>query len=916
MWDLAPERKGAHLTMTRWKSHLRVLLAGLLVFGGVFVAVLVGGVTPASATSATLYVTTSGTGNCTSLANACSAISGAISQATSGAYAGDDVIIEVAPGTYLENDSLSVSSLSSLTIAGAGASSTIVDGGGLSSVITVNSGTVTVSGLTVENGYVPNSSGGGIDNFGTTSVTNSVITGNTAGNGADGAGLYNDGSLSVSDSTVSGNSGGVGAGIYNFSGQLTVSDSTISGNTTSLNGGGVSNASPGATATITDSTLSGNSAAVGGALYVTRDTVTLAASTIVGNSANASDGGGIANFATLDMAGDIVADNGQGLDCGSIGSAVTDLGYNIDDDGSCGFSATGSIGGSSSLKASLAPLANNGGPTQTILPTPGSPAAGAIPNPTTVDAMQLCPTTDQRGTASALNAACNMGAVQGSGLLTPTAPVISNLPASGVIGGGFTATVSTTGDGTKSITSSTTGVCTASGLAVSFVGLGTCTLTAHVAAGLNYAAADGSPQSFTVKDTTSTSLSVNHASEVYGHEGLTTFTVGVRTGQGEMVPSGEMVTVTVGSAHCVVTLASVTGGGTGACQMTDTAVPAGSYTASESYAGDANLAGSGPATTAFTVTPALIVVSSVTPDTGYTTVKTTVTIFGSDFTGATALDVDGVPATGVVVHSDTTITATLPTSAAGVADVTVTGPSGVSAITPADQFTYTVLSTPAPPASCDPSCSVAVSTPLNGTTVQVGASSTSSTAKLQLVTNTGTLNCGSGYTYRAPVSTLTPTGFPAAATVTVHQTISGLPSTSGVKICFQAKGAPKPAFLPTCGTKKVAPCVLSLTKLAGNKVKATFLSPAKDPKWWIGAAGTVVTAISPLSGARGSLVTIKGINLNQVASVEIGGAKALPRTGSTSIKMVVTVPRNAVSGYVSLSADSGTVTNTIRFKVT
>jgi len=211
---------------------------------------------------------------------------------------------------------------------------------------------------------------------------------------------------------------------------------------------------------------------------------------------------------------------------------------------------------------------------------------------------------------------------------------------------------------------------------------------------------------------------------------------------------------------------------------------------------------------------------------------------------------------------------------------------------------------------------VAVSTPLNGTTVQVGASSTSSTAKLQLVTNTGTLNCGSGYTYRAPVSTLTPTGFPAAATVTVHQTISGLPSTSGVKICFQAKGAPKPAFLPTCGTKKVAPCVLSLTKLAGNKVKATFLSPAKDPKWWIGAAGTVVTAISPLSGARGSLVTIKGINLNQVASVEIGGAKALPRTGSTSIKMVVTVPRNAVSGYVSLSADSGTVTNTIRFKVT
>ncbi len=558
---------------------LRVALAGSLLFGGVLTASLLVGELPASATSATLYVSTTGTGNCTSLANACDAISGAISQATSGAYTGDDVIIEVAAGTYFENDSLSVSSLSSLTIAGAGASSTVVNGGSLASVITVNSGTVIVSGLTVENGYVPNSSGGGIDNFGTTTVTNSVITGNTAtGNFATGAGLNNDGSLSVSDSTVSDNSGGAGAGIYNFSGQLSVADSTITGNTTSLSGGGLSNASPGATATITDSTFSGNGASEGGALYVTRDTVTLSASTIVGNSAG--NGGGIANFATLDMAGDILANNRTGSsDCGSFGSAVTDLGFNIADDGSCGFSATGSISNSSSLDASLAPLANNGGLTQTILPTPASPAAGAIPNPTTVDAIQLCPTTDQRGTASALNAACNMGAVQGTGLITPTTPVISNLPGSGVNGGGFTASVSTTGDGTTSVTSSTNGVCTASGLAVSYVGLGTCTLTAHVAAGPNYAAADGSPQSLTVKDTTSTSLSVNHTSEVYGHEGLATFTVGVQTGQGETVPSGEMVTVAVGSAHCLVTLATVTGGGRGLCQLADTAVPAGSYTA-------------------------------------------------------------------------------------------------------------------------------------------------------------------------------------------------------------------------------------------------------------------------------------------------------------------------------------------------
>ena len=49
-------------------------------------------------------------------------------------------------------------------------------------------------------------------------------------------------------------------------------------------------------------------------------------------------------------------------------------------------------------------------------------------------------------------------------------PSISNLPASGVVGGGFTATVATTGDGTKSVTSNSTSVCTADGLTVSYVG--------------------------------------------------------------------------------------------------------------------------------------------------------------------------------------------------------------------------------------------------------------------------------------------------------------------------------------------------------------------------------------------------------------------------------------------------------------
>ena len=83
-------------------------------------------------------------------------------------------------------------------------------------------------------------------------------------------------------------------------------------------------------------------------------------------------------------------------------------------------------------------------------------------------------------------------------LATPTTPTISNLPASGTYGGNFTAIVSTNGDGSTSVTSNSTSICTVSGFVVSYVGVGTCSLTAHVSAGTDYGAADGSAQTFTV----------------------------------------------------------------------------------------------------------------------------------------------------------------------------------------------------------------------------------------------------------------------------------------------------------------------------------------------------------------------------------------------------------------------------------
>ena len=98
-----------------------------------------------------------------------------------------------------------------LTIAGAGAAVTI-DAGGNSRVFQVDDGvTASLSGLTITGGLT-SGNGGGLENFGTLTLTGCTVTANS---GRLGGGMYNDGTATLIDCTISGNSSQFGGGVYN-----------------------------------------------------------------------------------------------------------------------------------------------------------------------------------------------------------------------------------------------------------------------------------------------------------------------------------------------------------------------------------------------------------------------------------------------------------------------------------------------------------------------------------------------------------------------------------------------------------------------------------------------------------------------------------------------------------------------------
>jgi len=313
-------------------------------------------------------------------------------------------------------------------------------------VFDVEAGLVAIAGMTIRNGSafsgtnLHDNLGGAILNRGMLTVSNCVITGNSApttdwGTNVTpsvsvgfGAGIFSDtgSQLALFNSTVSDNqaSGAGGAICTLYADRFVAEGCTLSGNFAAVQGGGLN--FQGLTATLQNCTISSNATppdAVGSAFLVITfpgesATLTLTACTVARNVgctngacrlAALSGNSGLTNR----LLSTLVADN-DGPNFFLDGNPVLEsLGHNLDSDGTSGLvnGVNGDLVGTlaSPTDPKLSPLQDNGGPTLTLALLPGSPALGTG---ACSDANGAPLTVDQRGLPRPQVTGCDIGAFE------------------------------------------------------------------------------------------------------------------------------------------------------------------------------------------------------------------------------------------------------------------------------------------------------------------------------------------------------------------------------------------------------------------------------------------------------------------------------------------------------------------------
>lgn len=353
---------------------MRGRLATVLAAGVVALAL------PAAASAGTIAVTS----------NADSG-SGSLRAALAAAGSGDTITI---PPMTITLTSGELPVIKGVVIKGSGAGVTTVSGNDSSGVFDVQAPGVTIEDLTITKGHSAGDGGGVFTNSGLT-LSHVAIVNNTAGSGGG-----------VSDSGVP---------------PLVIDHSLIAHNQAPSGAGGGIFFSGGPGSSITNTTIAANTASsAAGGIYFEASGMTLNFDALVGNilTGAAGQGGNLrvgGNF-SMTMGNTIIAGGvaAAGGDCYMASQATwTSLGHNAEDTdatpdqggpNTCQFYFTGP-GDRTKLTLKLGALQDNGGPTGTIAPQPGSPVLDQADNAS-------CPTDDQRGVTRPQGSGCDIGPVE------------------------------------------------------------------------------------------------------------------------------------------------------------------------------------------------------------------------------------------------------------------------------------------------------------------------------------------------------------------------------------------------------------------------------------------------------------------------------------------------------------------------
>ncbi|MCB0976555.1 MAG: CSLREA domain-containing protein [Acidimicrobiales bacterium] len=239
------------------------------------------------------------------------------------------------------------------------------------------------------------------------------VTGNAAG--SDGGGIYAS-DLWLEQMNVAGNSAAHNGGGVMIDGRGLITSSAITGNS-AQNGGGLAADEVNGHLKVADSTVADNSAASFGysevyAMGLFAPSLELVRSTISGSDTDSlaliTQGShctpfGCAMWPSVVASGSIITGGSGKQVCNKPLTSDSSFILSPDPAANCGPSLPGT--------GALAPLANNGGPTATKLPLPGSGAQNVIP----IGTPGLCDpqgSYDQRGVIRPVGPACDVGAVE------------------------------------------------------------------------------------------------------------------------------------------------------------------------------------------------------------------------------------------------------------------------------------------------------------------------------------------------------------------------------------------------------------------------------------------------------------------------------------------------------------------------